>query len=798
MLHSSEGRNIAIRSCLAALLLCGTLAGVTAAPVRATTFDWSQVTWNPGDLSHTYTLADGTIVTFTVATAANGSFGTSPYKDGPPAPPGPMNQLGTLLDLGVIFDPNSNQGMSPVILTLTLSPPRTGVRFEISDIDTSGSGAQLRIDQVVVACNGAAPSSLTAKTATSIFSITGGNTATADGIHSVDSTSDDGTAKVDCGSGSVGTAQITYNETSGVFDPPGRGIGVFGAFQFDTPDADLAITKTDGVTNAIPGQSVTYTITATNAGPNPAPGATVADTFPAACTSVTWTCAGAGGGTCTAAGSGSLNDTVNLPVGGSVTYTATCAVSAAATGSLANTATVAPPAAINDPTPGNNSATDTDTLIPQADLAITKTDGVTSALPGQSVTYTITAANAGPSPAPGSTVADTFPAACTSVTWTCAGAGGGTCTAAGSGNLNDTVNLPAGGSVTYTATCAISPTATGSLVNTATVAPPPGINDPTPGNNSATDTDTLTPQADLAITKTDGVTSVIPGQSVTYTLTASNAGPSSAPGSTVADTFPAACTSVTWTCAGAGGGTCTATGSGNLNDTVNLPVGASVTYTATCAISATATGSLTNTATVAPPQGINDPTPGNNSATDTDTLTTGASVSGTKSVNGTTFQIGSLVTYTIVLTNSGGAPQGNNPGDEFSDTLPAQLALFSATATSGTAVATTGTNTVTWNGAIPVGGSVTITINATLLSGAPGATISNQGWIFYDSNGDGVNDKTRPTDDPVIVGPGDPTSFQITQGPAEIPTLSEIGLLALGFALLLAGMSVLRRKRATR
>ena len=69
-----------------------------------------------------------------------------------------------------------------------------------------------------------------------------------------------------------------------------------------------------------------------------------------------------------------------------------------------------------------------------ADVAITKTDGVTTATPGGSVTYTIVASNAGPDPAPSSTVADTFPAALT-CTWTSAGAGGGTCTAAVSGGV---------------------------------------------------------------------------------------------------------------------------------------------------------------------------------------------------------------------------------------------------------------------------------------------------------------------------------------------------------------------------
>src|SRR5581483_6457760 len=97
-----------------------------------------------------------------------------------------------------------------------------------------------------------------------------------------------------------------------------------------------------------------------------------------------------------------------LPSSGSVTYTASCTISAAATGTLSNTATVATPAGVTDPTPGNNGATDTDTLVASADLSITKTDGVTTATPGNALTYTITASNAGPSNASSATVADSF------------------------------------------------------------------------------------------------------------------------------------------------------------------------------------------------------------------------------------------------------------------------------------------------------------------------------------------------------------------------------------------------------
>ena len=126
-------------------------------------------------------------------------------------------------------------------------------------------------------------------------------------------------------------------------------------------NADLAITKTDGVTTATAGGSVTYTITASNAGPGNASGATVADTFPAVLTG-TWTCVAAGGGTCTASGSGNINDTVNLPAGGSVTYTVSATVSPAATGTLSNTATVTAPAGVTDPALDNNSATASNAL----------------------------------------------------------------------------------------------------------------------------------------------------------------------------------------------------------------------------------------------------------------------------------------------------------------------------------------------------------------------------------------------------------------------------------------------------
>jgi uncharacterized repeat protein (TIGR01451 family) len=256
-----------------------------------------------------------------------------------------------------------------------------------------------------------------------------------------------------------------------------------------------------------------------------------------------------------------------------------------------------------------------------ADLQVTKTDGQTTVFSGSPVTYMITVANNGPNPVTSASVVDNFPAAITSVSWTCSASTGSSCGgASGSGNINRLVNLLSGGTVTFTAIANTNPAATGMLVNTSTATVPGGMVEPTPANNSATDTDTLVAGADLSITKTDGRTTASPGDTITYTIVVSNAGPNAANGATVTDTVPAALIGVSWTCIGAGGASCTAGPiSGNISDTVNLPVSGSVTYTLTGTVG-TNPSNLRNTAMVAAPAAMGDPNPANNSATDDDTL----------------------------------------------------------------------------------------------------------------------------------------------------------------------------------
>src|SRR5438552_3043225 len=306
-----------------------------------------------------------------------------------------------------------------------------------------------------------------------------------------------------------------------------------------------------------------------------------------------------------------------------------------------------------------------------ADLSITKTDGQATAGAGNPVTYTIAVTNAGPNLVTGAIVTDPFPAALTTMTWTCTASAGSSCGApSGSGNINQIVNLISGSTVTFTATGTLSINASGTLSNTATVTPPGGITDPNLANNSATDTDTIIPAADLSITKTDGQTTVLPGQPITYTIVASNAGPTELTGATVSDTVFPALVAPTWTCVGSGGGTCTANGAGDINDTVNLPVGATVTYTLSATVSPTAS-TFSNTATITAPNVVNDPNLANNTATDTDIvacggivvlvpdgrLTDGTVATGATACFGATVKLGN--SYSVEFKHTaGGVPPG--------------------------------------------------------------------------------------------------------------------------------------------
>ena len=100
--------------------------------------------------------------------------------------------------------------------------------------------------------------------------------------------------------------------------------------------------------------------------------------------------------------------------------------------------------------------------------------------------------NAGPSKVTGAVIRDSFPSAFTGVTYTATQSGGAFgFNASGSGNISNTVTIPAGSEITDKATGTISASASGPISNTAAVTTPSRVTDPNTTNNSATDTNTL-------------------------------------------------------------------------------------------------------------------------------------------------------------------------------------------------------------------------------------------------------------------------------------------------------------------
>ena len=683
-----------------------------------------------GDIAATVDLLPGGTVTFTVdATIAGSATGTLTNVADVAAPAG-------------VTDPNSADNSATDTTTIT-----TTAALSISKTDglTSVSAGGSVTYSIVV--TNAGPSAVVNATIDDTMppQLVGATwTCAAAAGSNCDSAGGSGdiSATVDLASGGSATFSVTgtvdaafrgtLSNTATVTAPAGTIDDPSDNTATDTTTvvgvADLQVTKDDGTATAIPGGTTTYTVTVTNAGPSRATGATLTDAVPAGATGFGWTCAASIGSTCPANGTGALAALLDLAPGGTATFTIVADIAAAATGTLVNTATVTPPGDTTDPTPANDSATDTDTLTPATDLSVAKDDGLTDAVPGQSVTYTIAVDNAGPSDAVGATVTDLVPAALSGVTWTCTVSGPGSCPAGGSGDIAASVDLPVGSTATFLLTGTIDPAATGTLANTVTVAPGSGATDPDPSDDSATDTDNLTPTADLSVTKTDGATTAIPGLPITYDVVVSNAGPSFVTGASVGDVFPAALTGATWTCTATAASTCPGGGSGDITATVDLAPGGSATFTIDAVVDPAATGTLSNQATVTAPLGVTDTNAGNDSATDVDTLVPTADLSVSKTDGLTSAQPGDPIVYTIVVSNAGPSAVADAP---FDDPAPAQLTGVAWTCVAGAGAncdGASGSGDISTTVDLDPTAQVTFTVTATV-AGAAAGTITNVATI---------------------------------------------------------------------
>jgi uncharacterized repeat protein (TIGR01451 family) len=253
--------------------------------------------------------------------------------------------------------------------------------------------------------------------------------------------------------------------------------------------ADLSVDKSTPTTTAAPGDPVTYTISVTNNGPNPANDVIVNDDLPPSLLFQSIT--PAAGFTCTtpAAGASGTITCLGGPManGATATFTLVTTIAPSASGSVANGVVVS--TSDSDPVSGNSTGASGPVVIATADLSITKTTTATQVPNGSTITYTITVTNNGPDTATNVVVSDNLPAGLQYVNaspsqGSCSGTDPFTCT------LGTLLN---GASATISLQALVTATS-GTVTNTATVTA--DTDDGTPGNNSSTSPATpVTPAA---------------------------------------------------------------------------------------------------------------------------------------------------------------------------------------------------------------------------------------------------------------------------------------------------------------
>jgi uncharacterized repeat protein (TIGR01451 family) len=515
----------------------------------------------------------------------------------------------------------------------------------------------------------------------------------------------------------------------------------------------FSVVKTADATVATPGQLVTYTITVTNNGT--ASGATtftddfddrLNPTTPAGCTREPVTNPPSNKQfTCT---TGSI-----APNGGTqvFTYTATMPLSftsGAGTGGcdpgqfpVLNTVTLA--------SGDSDDALVCVTAAPQ--LTVVKTASPSNATPGQTVTYTITISNTGS--ASGSTdFTDNFDDRLNPTLPTAAPPGGSCSREAVTNPPSDKLfnctsgTIAAGGSQTWTYTAVMPSTFTGA-----------------PGGNGCSDGSTgpaaypvrnvvvlangddddavvcVTASPSFTVNKTFTPSNpVSPGATVTYTITITNGG--TAPGSTTfTDNFDDRIDPTTPTPSPAGGSCSLVSPGGDDQFSCTSGIiepGQSQTWTYTGTMPTTFTGD---------PGGngcSGGPTPpatypvrnvvvlANGSNDDAVVCVTASpTLTVQKTANPSTANPGQLVTYTIVISNTGSAPGSTTFTDNFDDRLNPTTPTASPTGGSCTLVSPGGDKQFSCtSGVIPAGGSQTWTYTATMptsFTGTPGGNGCN-------------------------------------------------------------------------
>lgn len=495
-----------------------------------------------------------------------------------------------------------------------------------------------------------------------------------------------------------------------------------------TKQSDVQAHKS-GPATITAGDKITYLITVTNNGPAFARGLAIVDSIDTRITGVTWTTSTTGNANVTSGATGSGNQlrvTADIPVNDSaaVIITITGTVRPDATNTISNSATVTSPDPLTPPVVTPPVITE---VVQHPELTINKS-GPQELNAGENVHYWLEITNKGLSNATQAVISDQVPATVKQVSWTVQSVSPGTTVTSGAtGNGNNvqvTANIPAGGSIRIMVQGKVDSTFAGTITNTGIVTPAEPGNIP---DSAEVQTDIFL-KPSLQITKS-GPATLQSGQTITYTLIASNDGPSMATNALILDAVPAAVKNVTWSAVTAGNAEITgpASGTGNLISlTVSIPPGAanSVTVTVNGAIDPSFRDTLKNIALITPSE------KGSQSDTSTlvQTVITATPKLHIQKAGPATATAGQPLQYTLLINNSG---LSNAVNFTVTDVVPATLtqvswkAVANGTAAIKSSASGTGNN-ISLTGDLPAGNgnSIVVTITGNIAANASGIIVN--------------------------------------------------------------------------
>lgn len=429
---------------------------------------------------------------------------------------------------------------------------------------------------------------------------------------------------------------------------------------------DMTVVKTSSPATFAAGGQAMYTLTVKNSGNSPTVGTyKVVDTLP---TGLSYVSADPG---CTQT-LGTVTCSSNDVLAANATKAWTVTVNVGKNAGTGNPKSVTNNAHVSgggEHQTTNNDSSVTNPVVSGSVLSITKTGDKTTVQPGDTVTYTVTVKNTGPSPTfDGATVVDQLPAPDGLNIKTADGHSDFSCTI---DTPNDNVTcdttheLAVNASATITITAQVDAGAIGTQRNTATVTSP----DDSTGPHSA-QYDVTVPALDLYATKAANASSFPLGGSGSYTLTLGNNGPSNAGAVSVTEQAGTGLT-ITGVDTTGSGFSCMApcSGSSVTLTRASLDSAESHTVTVNVVVAANAPNPVANTVTIG--QAGQNPLIDTNPKNDTETINTPTGRDAPLSIkksSDASFSVGADGHYAITVQNTGTSPTTGNVSVD--DTLP--------------------------------------------------------------------------------------------------------------------------------